>query len=229
MEEHTKKAKSAWENGKLREANDLDDEKRKVNGKASAITSDTLPKPSKQSREDTEGEVSLRSFLRASPFLSAEVEEEDNEVIIRPPLKSLQREWQNGDEAFNPKSKVTPSAQKLFEKWQNAACAQVGKADLDAMVREMYLSGKLDKSEANAASAIGKRESAGEFKDLSSEMSFRIRKSDKSPFFECSDPPLRQSSEKERFMVRGEPLMPSRKQEPKCNVRMDFLREDPIR
>ncbi|KAM4567972.1 thyroid hormone receptor-associated protein 3 isoform 2-T2 [Fundulus diaphanus] len=228
LEEHTKKAKSAWENGKSREASDVDNEKGKLNAKASAVFSDTVPK---QCREDIESEVSLRSFLKASAFSSAEVEEgdDDDERIIRPPLKSLQKEWQNGDEASKSKSKVTHSAQKLFEKWQSAACAQFGQADLDAMVREMYLSGKKDKSDANTA-ALGKRELKGDFKDVSPGMSFKIRKTAKSPSFQCSERPLRQNSDRGLFMVRGEdkPLMASRKQEPKCNLRMDLLGDRPI-
>lgn len=226
MEEHTKKAKSAWENGKIKDASDVENEKGKSNGKASVVTSDTFPK---QRQEDTDREMSLRTFLKASPFLSAELEDEDDEMIIKPPLKSLQKEWQNGDEASKPKSKATHSAKKLFERWQNAACAQFGQTGVDAMIREMYLSGKLDKSEATAA-ALGKREPAGDFKDLSSEMSFKIRKTAKSPSFQCPETPLRQNSDRELFMVRGEdkPLT-LKKQEPKCNVRMDFLRDDLIR
>ncbi|XP_038157190.1 thyroid hormone receptor-associated protein 3 isoform X3 [Cyprinodon tularosa] len=223
LEEHTKKAKSAWENGKIRESNHVDNEKGKQNGKSSVVISDTLQK---LQREDIESEVSLRSCLKATQFLPAELQDDDiDEMIIRPPLKSLQKEWQNGDELSKPKSKVTHSAQKLFEKWQNAACAQFGQADLDTMVREMYLSGKHDKSETTTA-ALGKREIKGDFKDISPGISFKIRKTAKSP----SEPPLRQTSDREMFMVRGEDqhLMPSRKQEPKCNVRMDFLGDDPM-
>ncbi|XP_027868445.1 thyroid hormone receptor-associated protein 3 isoform X2 [Xiphophorus couchianus] len=225
LEEHTKKSKSAWENGKVKEASDVDNEKGKSNGKASVVSSDSFPK---QRKEDTDREMSLRSFLKASPFLSAELEDEDDDIIIRPPLKSLQKEWQNGDEASKPKSKASHSAQKFFEKWQNAACAEFGQTEVDAMVREMYLSGKLDKSEATAA-ALGKCEPARDFKDLSSEMSFKIRKTAKSPSFQCPETPLSQNSDRELFLVRGEdkPLI-LRKQEPKCNVRMDFLRDDPI-
>ncbi|MEQ2268515.1 hypothetical protein XENORESO_002174, partial [Xenotaenia resolanae] len=225
LEEHTKKAKSAWENGKIREADDVDNEKGKLSGKASAVIYDMLPK---QCREDNECDVSRRKCFKASPFLSAE--EDNDEMIIRPPLQSLQKEWQNGDEASKPKSKVTHSAQKLFEKWQKAACAQFGQADLDAMVRKMYLSGKQDKSEATTTADLDKRELTGDFKDLSSEMTFKIRKTAQTPSFQCSEPPLRQNPGRELFMVRGEdkPLMPSRKQQPKCNVRMDFLGDDPI-
>ncbi|XP_070691629.1 thyroid hormone receptor-associated protein 3 isoform X3 [Pempheris klunzingeri] len=222
LEEQNKKAK-AWENGKNTEANDVDMKQGKVNGKASAIISESVPQ---KYRED-DGEVSLNSFLKASPFLSADGEEEE-EMIMKPHSKSLHKDWHNGDESSKPKSKVTQSARELFEecfdKWQNAAYSQVANSDLDAMAEDIYLSRKHDKAAAIAA-ALAKRELTGKFDEISPDIGGKARKMAKSPSIPSPTSPPRRNSDRERFMIRGEdsPFMSSRKQEVKLNVKMDFL------
>lgn len=222
MEEQNKKAKSAWENGKNTEANDVEMEQGKVNGKASDSAS-------RKYREDTDGEVSLNSFLKTSPFLSADAEEEDE--IVKPHSKSLHKDCHNGDDSPKLKSRVAHSARELFEecfgKWQNAACSQFANSNLEAMAEEKYLSGKQDKAAAIAA-ALAKREL---FEELSPDWSCKARKVAKSDSMPSQTPPLRRNSDREMFMVRGEdsPLVTLRKQEAKFNVRMDFLGDSLIR
>nr|XP_015805562.2 thyroid hormone receptor-associated protein 3 isoform X2 [Nothobranchius furzeri] len=217
LEEQKRKAKCVNQNDKSVEANDADSEMEKRNGKASALASESV---SKRHKENSESGVSLSSFLKASPFSSAEVEEDD-EVAFKH-SKSLYKEWHNGDESLKPKSKVTHSAQKLFEecfsRWQNAAYTQFALGDLG----ETYLSGKQDKA---TAAALAKKESEGKFTDLFPEISCKIKKTVKSPSGASSEPPLRRNSDRELFTVRGEdePFAPSRKRDAKPNVRMDFL------
>lgn len=221
LEEQNKKAKSR-ENGRNTEANDVDMEQGKVNGKASTIVSDSV---SRKYKEDNDGEVSLNSFLKASPFLSADGEEEE-EMVMKP--KPPHKNRHNGNESSKPKSKVTQSARELFEecfgKWQNVAYSQAGGSDLDAMAEDIYLSRKQDRAAAIAA-ALTKRELAGKFEELSPDMGGKARKMAKSPSIPSPTPPQRRNSDREMFMVRNEdsPFMSSRKQETKLNVRMDFL------
>nr|XP_046255475.1 thyroid hormone receptor-associated protein 3 isoform X2 [Scatophagus argus] len=229
LEEQSKKAKS-WENGKSSEANDVDMEKGRVNGKAPVIISDSV---SRKYKEDTDGEVSLNSFLKTSPFLSADGEEEE-EVMIEP--QSLHKEGHSGDEPSKPKNKVTQSARELFEecfsKWQNVAYSQVANSDLDAMAEDIYLCRKQDKASAIAA-ALTKRELAGKFEKncLSPDIVVKTRKMAKSPpSMSSPTPPPRRSSDREMLMIRSEdsPFMSSRKQEAKINVTMDFLSDSLI-
>uniref|UniRef100_A0A3Q3LBE1 Thyroid hormone receptor associated protein 3a n=1 Tax=Mastacembelus armatus TaxID=205130 RepID=A0A3Q3LBE1_9TELE len=203
LEEQSKKNKSSWENDKDTEANDVDMEQRKVNGKASAVNSNRL---SRKQKDTIDGEVSLNNFLKASPFLSTDGEEEE-EMVPKTHSKSLHKDWHNGNEFSVPKTKVTHSPRELFEeyfgKWKNMAYSQVAtgrNSDLDAMADELYFSQKQDKAVAIAA-ALAKRELAA-----------------------TTTPPKR-NSDKDRFIIRGEdsPLISSRKQEAKFNVRMDFL------
>lgn len=223
LEEQNKKAKS-WENGKTSEAQDVDMEEGKLNGKASTNISDSV---SRKYKEDIDGEVSLNSFLKASPFLSAEEEEE---MIIKPHSKPLHNDRHNGDESSKPKSKVTHSDPEMFEecfgKWQSVAYSQVA----DAMAEDIYLSRKQDKAAAIAA-ALAKRELAGKFEGLPTEMDGKSRKIAKSPSIPSPSPPPRRNSDREMFMIRSEdsPFMSSRKQETKLNVRMDFLGDNLIR
>nr|XP_020445730.1 thyroid hormone receptor-associated protein 3-like isoform X2 [Monopterus albus] len=222
LEEQNKKAKSAWENAKNTEANGVDMEQRKANSQTSAVNSKRM---SRKLKEDID-EVSLNSFLKKSPFLPADGEQE-MEIIIKPHPKSLHKDWHNGDESCKPKSKVTHSAQELFGKWQNATYSQVAtgsNSDLDAMAEEIYLSQKQDKA-ATFAVVLSKRELAGKFEELSPDMSCKAKKRANSPSTSSPTPPPKRSSDREKFMDRGEdsPLMSSRKQETKFNVRMDFL------
>lgn len=226
MEEQNKKAKSSLENGKNAEENDVTMEQEKINGKVSAVVSDSV---SRKHKEDTDSEVSLSSFLKASPFLSGDAEEEE-EMITTPHSKSLHKERHNGDEASKPKSKVTHSAQEMFEeclgKWQNVAYSQVANSDLDTMAEEMYHRRRPDKANAITA-AFAKRELAGNFEELSRCKARNVVKSPSIP----SPTPSRKNSNREMFMIRVDdsPLMSSRKQEAKFNVRMDFLGDSLIR
>lgn len=227
LEEQQNKKAKALENGKNTEANDVDMEQGKVNGKAPVNHSDSV---SRKHKEDIDGEVSLNSFLKASPFLSADGEEEE-EMVIKPQSKSLHKDWHNGDESFKPKIKVTNSARELFDerfgKWQNVSYSQVANCDLDTMAEDMYLSRKQDKAAAIAA-ALAKRELAGKCEELSPDMGGKARKIAKSPSIQSATPPPRRNSDRE---LRGEdsPFMSSRKQETKLNVRMDFLGDSLIR
>uniref|UniRef100_A0A672GKE3 Thyroid hormone receptor associated protein 3a n=1 Tax=Salarias fasciatus TaxID=181472 RepID=A0A672GKE3_SALFA len=182
LEEQNKKAKSARENCKNTEANAVEAEQGKVNGKTSTVTSESL---SRKRKEDDDGEVSLSSFLKASPFLSADVEEEE-EIIVKPPSKSLHKDWHNGDESSKPKTKVTHSAREL---------------DLDAIAEEIYRSGKQDKAVAIAA-ALAKREFTVKYDELSSDTSCKERKMLKSPSIASSALPPRRNSDREMFLVR---------------------------
>lgn len=221
LEEQSKKTKPAWENTKNNEANDVDMEQGKANGKTPGGMSDSIS-VSRKLKDDTDGEVSLSSLWKAVPFLSGDGEEE-KEVIIKPHSKSLHKDRHNGNESSKPKSKVSRSACELFEeclgKWENVAYSQVANSDLDAMAEEAYLSRKQDKAAALAA-ALAKREMAGKLEALSPERGFKARKMADSASIPPSTPPPRRHSDREMFMVRGEA---SRKQEAKFNVRMDFL------
>uniref|UniRef100_A0A667ZCG4 Thyroid hormone receptor associated protein 3 n=1 Tax=Myripristis murdjan TaxID=586833 RepID=A0A667ZCG4_9TELE len=203
------------------EANDVDVAQAKANGKVSAAISDSV---SRKYKEDCDGDVSLNSFLKASPFLSADGEEEE-EMTIKP--HSPQKDWHNGDECSKPKSKVTRSARELFEerfsKWESLAYPQVAKnSDLDAMAEEIYLSRKQDKAAAIAA-ALTKREMAGMLEDLSPERGCNARRMAKSASSPSPTPPARRKSDREMYRAEDSPLKASRKREAKFNVRMDFL------
>jgi len=222
LEEQNKKAK-ALENGKNTEANDVEMEKGKVNGKAPTNISDSV---SRKCKEDNGGEVSLNSFLKASPFLSPDGEEEE-EMIVKPNSKSLHKDWQNGEESSKTKIRVTHSARELFDecfsKSQHVSYSQAANCDLDSVAEDVYLSRKQDRVAATSA-ALAKREMAGHFEELSPDMAGKARKMTSSPSIPSPAPPLRRNPDVE---LRGEdtPFMSSRKQEPKVNVRMDFLGE----
>lgn len=226
LEEQNKKAK-ALENGKNTEANDVEMEKGKVNGKAPTNISDSV---SRKCKEDNGGEVSLNSFLKASPFLSADgEEEEEEEMIVKPHSKSLHKDWQNGEESSKTKIRVTHSARELsdecFSKSQHVSYSQAANCDLDSVAEDVYLSRKQDRVAAISA-ALAKREMAGHFEELSPDMAGKARKMTSSPSISspAPPPPPRRNPDVE---LRGEdtPFMSSRKQEPKVNVRMDFLGE----
>lgn len=226
LEEQNKKGKS-WENGKTTEANDVDREEGKVNGKTSTVVSDSR---TRKHKKDSDGEVSLSCFLKASPFLSADGGEEE-EMITKPHSKPLHRDWPCGDESSKPKIKVTNMAPERFEecfgKWQTVSFSQVSNSDLDSMAEDVYLSRKQDK--AAIAAALAKRELADE---MSPEKGGKARKMAKSPPVLSPSPPLpRRNSEREMLNIRNEdsPFMSSRKQEAKLNMRMDFLGDSLIR
>lgn len=226
LEEQNKKVTSAWENGRTTVSNDVDKEKGKVNGKASTVTSDSV---SRKYKEDIDGGVSLNSFLKASPFRSAHVEEGD-ETIIKPHLKSLHKDWHNGDDFSKPKSKIPHSTRELcFGKWQNAAYSQVANSNFDLTAEDVYLSQKQDT--VAMATALAKRELAGNLDEPSPDVACKAWKAAKSPSIPSPTPMPRKNSDRETFMIKGEdiPPMSSRKQEAKFNVRMDFLGDSLIR
>lgn len=217
MEEQHKKAKSL-EIAKSTETNDANMKHGKAND---AIISDTV---SRKHNKDSDGEVSLTSYLKVSPFLSARDEEEEEELVIKPQSKSFDKAWHNED--LKPKSKVTRSARELFEErfGKGQAYSQVANSDLDATAEDLYLSQRQDKVAAIAA-ALTKRELAGKFEELSPDMGAKAKRVAKSPsILFPTQPPAWGDSEREMFMIRRDdsPFMCSRKQEAKMNVRMDF-------
>ncbi|XP_040020171.2 uncharacterized protein thrap3a isoform X3 [Gasterosteus aculeatus] len=222
LEEQKKKKAKAFENGKNTEANDVDMEQVRMKSKPSTIISD-----SRKYSEDPDAEVSLRSFLKASPFLSAD-EEEEEEAVNKPHLKPLHRDWHNGDGSLKAKIKVPQSAGELFDerfgKWQNVTFSRA--VDRDA-TEDVHLTRKQGKA-AGVAAALAKRELARKCERLSPDVGGKARKVAKSPSTSSSTPPpaRRRSSDRE---LRGEDFTSSRKQEAKLNVRMDFLGDSLMR
>ncbi|TNN89097.1 Thyroid hormone receptor-associated protein 3 [Liparis tanakae] len=224
LEEQKKKAK-ALGNGKYAEAHDVDTEQGKAKGKASA----NIPDPvQRKFREDIDGDVSLKSFLKASPFMS------EDEAVIKPQTKSLHKDWYNGDESSKTKIKVTHSAREMFDecfgKWQNVAYSHMANSDLDDMEVDMRPARKQDVAAAVAA-ALAKREAAGRCEGLSPAVGGKARKMAKSPCVSSATPPpppRRRSSDRE---LRGEdsPFTSSRKQETKLYIKMDSLGDSMMR
>uniref|UniRef100_A0A4W5MHE9 Thyroid hormone receptor associated protein 3 n=1 Tax=Hucho hucho TaxID=62062 RepID=A0A4W5MHE9_9TELE len=243
LEEHNhKKKQSGWENDREMETNDGDVEREKGNGmKASGGIFDR--EPDKEENEkykyredfDDEGNVSLNSFLKASPFFSCDGEEEDEELMpkLRPKVLRKERDRED-DESPKPKSKVTLSARKLFEerfgKWEDLAYLQVAAKDndLDAMAEEIYRSRKQEKAAAIAA-ALAKRETiAGMLRGFSPENVSKDRRKEKAASSPSPTPAPWRNSDREMFMVRGEDSPPraSEKRGAEFSVRMDSLRDD---
>ncbi|XP_024122972.1 thyroid hormone receptor-associated protein 3 isoform X2 [Oryzias melastigma] len=226
LEEQSKKANSAVENSKT-EAEDGGLEKGKVNGKTSATVSDSA---SEKCREKTKGDVSLNSFLKTSPFLSAEGEEEDDEILNRPSLKFLFKDLHNGDESCKPKISVSHSGQKPFGECfrkQNAAYSQFTNGEFNSTVEERWAERKQDKA---IAAVLAKRELTEKFEDLSPEMSFKTKMMAGSPSALSSAAARSGSSNREMFMMREQDTtaVSSRKQEAKFHVRMGFLGDNLI-
>ncbi|XP_037310472.2 thyroid hormone receptor-associated protein 3 isoform X3 [Pungitius pungitius] len=221
LEEQKKKKAKAFENGKNTEANDVDMEQGRMKGKPSTITSD-----SRRFREDTDGEVSLRSFLKASPFLSADGEE-DGEAVIKPHPKPPHRDWHSGDESFKAKIKVPRSAGGVFDerpgKWQNVTFSRVVDRDADPADHA-----HLTRKQGKAATALARREVAGKCERLSPDVGGKARKTAKSPSIPSSTPPPRRSSDRELWGEDSH-FTSSRKQEIKLNVRMDLLGDSLMR
>lgn len=226
LEEQNKKRTSS---ARAAESDDANMEQGKENGKSSAVISDSV---SRKYKEDIDGGLSLNSFLKASPLLSTRKEEEE-EMIIKPHAKLLQKDWHNGDDFSKPKSKATHSARELFEecfgKWQNAAYSQAANANSNSMAEDIYLSRKQET--AVMAAALARRELGGNLEELSPDMSFKGRKREKSPSVSSPTPLPRRNSEREMFLVRGEDVVVTspRKQEAKFNVRMNFVGDRLIR
>lgn len=218
LEEQHKKAKS-WEIGKNTETNDVNMKQGKAND---TIISDSV---SRKYNKDNDSEVSMNSYLKVSPFLSARGEEEE-EMVIKPQSKSFDKAWHNEDECLKPKSKVTHSARELFEErfGKGQAYSRAANSDMDATAEDLYLSQRQDKVAAVAA-ALTKRELVGKFEELSPDMGSKAKRMAKSPSILFPiQPPAWGDSDREMFMIRrnDSPFMSSRKQEAKMNVRMDF-------
>lgn len=209
LEEQSKKAKSR-ENGKKTQNNNDDQER--VNGQ--------------------DGEVSLSSLLKMSPFLSTdggeeeekeEEEGEEEEMAVKPQLKMQDKGWQNEEELAQLK-RAGCSARQLFEersaKRQNAAVSPGGTEE------DHHLSHKLNYPASIAAAALSRRELVEKFEDAALTAS-RMDSSSCIP----SAPAAGRCSDRDMFVIRREdsPLMGSRKQEAKVNIRMDFLRDSLLR
>ncbi|XP_041725596.1 thyroid hormone receptor-associated protein 3-like isoform X2 [Coregonus clupeaformis] len=240
-----KKKQSGWENGREMETNGGDVEREKGNGMKSSggIFDRELDKGEKEKykyREDfdDEGNVSLNSFLKATPFFSCDGEEEDEEMILKPRPKVLRKDRdREDDDSPKLKSKVTLSARKLFEerfgKWEDLAYLQVAAKDddLDAMAEEIYRSRKQEKAAAIAA-ALAKREAiAGMLRGFSPDNVSKGRRKEKAASSPSPTPPPRRNSDREMFMVKGEDSPPraSGKRGAEFSVRMDSLRDDVAR
>jgi hypothetical protein len=246
LEEHNhKKKQSAWENGREMETNDGDVEREKGNGmKASGGIFDREPDKGENEKYkymedfDDDRNVSLNSFLKASPFFSCDGEEEDEETIPKSRPKVLRKERAREDDGSpKPKSKVTLSARELFEerfgKWEDLAYLQAAAKDddLDAMTEEIYRSQKQEKAMAIAA-ALAKREAiAGMLRGFSPENVSKDRRMEKAASSLSPIPAPRRNSDREMFMVRGEDSPPrgSEKRGAEFSVRMDSLRDDVAR
>lgn len=183
-----------------------------------------------------EGEVSLSSFLRMSPFLSTdggeeeekqedeqEEEEEGEEEVMaaKPPLKVQDKSWQN-EEELAKLMRAGCSARQLFEE----RCAKRPNAGVTE--EDHYLCQKLNYPAAIAATAaaLSRRELAEKFDEAAP----AARKMDSSS---CILPAVGagRNSDRDMFVIRREdsPLIGSRQQEAKVNVRMDFLRDSLLR
>lgn len=208
LEEQSKKAKGR-ENGK--KAQSSNDDQGRVNGQ--------------------DNEVSLSSLLKMSPFLSTdggedeekeEEEGEEEEMVVKPQSKAQDKGWQNEEELAKLK-RAGCSARQLFEercaKRQNAAVSPGGTEE------GHYLSQKLN-CPASIAAALSRRELVEKFEDAA----LASRNMDSSS---CILPAAAagRSSDRDTFVIRREdsPLMGSRKQEAKVNIRMDFLRDSLLR
>lgn len=173
--------------------------------------------------------MSLSSLLKMSPFLSTdggeeeekeEEEGEEEEMAVNPQLKVQDKGWQNEEELAKLKRSGC-SARQLFEersaKRQNAAVSPGGTED------GHYLSQKLSYPASIAAAALSRRELVDKFEDAA-------RKMDSSS---CILPAAAagRSSDRDTFVIRRKdsPLIGSRKQEAKVNIRMDFLKDSLLR
>lgn len=198
LEEQNKKAK-ALENGNGRETKEVNMEQEKANGTPSADSSDSVPK---QYDRTSDAQFSMKCILKASPFLSADGEE--NEETVRPEPKSFHRDWHASDDLPELKSQVGRSARDLFDERfsqrQYAAYSQA--ASSEAMTEDPCLSQKQEKM-AGVAASFSKRESVSKFEAQ------------------------RRNPEREMFTIRREnsPFLFPRTPESKINVRTDFLRE----
>lgn len=219
LEEQTKKAK-ALENGNDRGTQEVSTEQEKANGAPPAVTSDSVPK---QYDRKSEGHFSMKCVLKASPFLSADGDE--NEETIRPEAKAFHKDWHGSDDPSKLplKSQVVQSARDVFDErfGQRQYVAYSQAANSDAMTEDLYLSQKPEKM-AGMAAAFSKRES-----DLCADVDLKARKMASSSSMLSPSPAQRRNPEREMFTIRRDnsPFLVPRTSESNINVTTDFLRE----
>ena len=222
LEEQNKKAKAS-ENGNDRETKEVNMEQEKVNGTPSAVISESVPK---QYDRTSDGHFSMKCILKASPFLSAD--QEKNEQAIRPEPKLSHKGWRGSDDLSKLKSQVVWSARDLFDERfsQRQYVAYSQAANSGAMTEDLYLSQKQEKM-AGIAAAFSKRESAGKFEDLPADVDLKARKMAASSSTLSPSPAQRRNPEREMFTIRREnsPVLVPRTSESKINAGTDFLRE----
>lgn len=215
LEEQNKKAK-ALENGNDTETKEVNMEQEKVNGKPSTIVSDSVPE---QYNRATDGSFSMKSILKASPFLSPDGE--DNEETIGPEPRFF-----HNDDFSKVKSQAARSARDLFtERFSKRPYGAYSQsANSDAMSEDLYLSQKQEKM-AGLAAAFREKEAAGKFDGMSSDVDPKARKM--APTSSILSPPQRRNLERELFTIKTEnpPFSFPRTSEAKVNVRADFLRD----
>ncbi|KAL0984744.1 hypothetical protein UPYG_G00146290 [Umbra pygmaea] len=244
LEEHNnKKRQSGWENGRDMETNGGDVKQDKVSGMSSVGIFDKEPshgtfkgpdqngkgeKGKCKFREDEEGNVSLNSFLKASPFLSCDGMEEDEETVVKPNTKVLRKERKDS-ESPKTKRKANLSARELFEerfgKWEDLAYLQAFDRDndVDTIAEEIYRSRK-EKAVAIAA-ALAKREAiAGILSGFSPEKVRRKERDTSSPFHTL--PPPRRNSDPDMLIGEDSPPRASGKRGATFSVIMDSLRDE---
>lgn len=198
-------------------------EQEKVNGTPSAVISESVPK---QYDRTSDGHFSMKCILKASPFLSAD--QEKNEQAIRPEPKLSHKGWRGSDDLSKLKSQVVWSARDLFDERfsQRQYVAYSQAANSGAMTEDLYLSQKQEKM-AGIAAAFSKRESAGKFEDLPADVDLKARKMAASSSTLSPSPAQRRNPEREMFTIRREnsPVLVPRTSESKINAGTDFLRE----
>ncbi|CAG03501.1 unnamed protein product [Tetraodon nigroviridis] len=198
-------------------------EEEKMNGTPSTVTFDSVPKPSDRTGD---GHFSMKCILKASPFLSTDGDENEEETA-RPEPK-FHKDKHGSDDLSKLKSQVVRSARVVFDERvsqrQYPACSQA--ADRDAMTEDLYLSQKREKMAAIAA-AFSKRESAGKFESLSADVDPKAIKMASSSSMLSPSAAQRRNPEREMFTIRRDnsPFLVPGTSESKINVRTDFLRE----
>uniref|UniRef100_H2TQP2 Thyroid hormone receptor associated protein 3 n=1 Tax=Takifugu rubripes TaxID=31033 RepID=H2TQP2_TAKRU len=201
LEEQNKKAK-ALENGNDTETKEVNMEQEKVNGKPSTIVSDSAPE---QYNRAADGSFSMKSILKASPFLSPDGEDSEEPRFF------------HNDDFSKVKSQAARSARDLFSKRPYVAYSQA--ANSDAMTEDLYLSQKQEKM-AGLAAALREREAVGKFDGMSADVDLKARKMAPSSSI-LSPSPRRRNLERELFTIKTEdsPFSFPRTSEAKINVR----------
>lgn len=190
-------------------------EQEKVNGKPSTIVSDSAPEPYNRAAD---GSFSMKSILKASPFLSPDGEDSEEPRFF------------HNDDSSKVKSQAARSARDLFaerfSKRPYVAYSQT--ANSDAITEDLYLSQKQEKM-AVLAAAPREREVAGKFDGMSTKVDLKARKMAPSSSI-LSPSPQRRNLERELFTIKTDnsPFSFPRTSEAKINLQADFLRESPF-